>query len=88
MKRLFTLLLPMVMFTLSSMAQDPMVLVFNPTPSKKTITLPLQGRGNHSLKLTLSGSIDKSKTSSQNKRVSMLSGVIHYRSTKTNEVKT
>ncbi len=36
----------MVMFTLSSMAQDPMVLVFNPTSSKKTMTLPLQGSVN------------------------------------------
>lgn len=61
-------------------SQSPMVI--------ENIGQTFQGRGNHSLKLTHSGSIDKSKTSSQNKRVSMLSGVIHYRSTKTNEVKT
>lgn len=47
-----------------------------------------QGKGNHALKLTISEPMEREKTSTQGKRVAMLSGYIHFRSDKTGEVKT
>ncbi|HPF92716.1 MAG TPA: hypothetical protein PLV65_02190 [Tenuifilaceae bacterium] len=47
-----------------------------------------QGKGNHALKLMINDQINVEKTSTQGKRISMLSGYIHFKSDKTGEMKT
>lgn len=46
------------------------------------------GKGNHSLNLNLNKPINTEATSTSGKRISMLSGYVHFRSDKTGEMKT
>ncbi len=47
-----------------------------------------KGKGNHALKLMINDPINVDATSTQGKRISMLSGYIHFKSDKTGEIKT
>ncbi len=60
----------------------------HPPVSAENIGESFSGEGNHSISLEVSQPMDLEKTTSSNRRVSMLSGYINYRSDVTGETKT